>query len=110
MVDIAGSGSQIRMDAATLVAMQSHSDPSVSMSGQVGRIWFHRVTLPCADGSHSFFSSATVIDVAAKFVTYALWPDSAYSVVLSRSPNKCKISIGYHPWSPHERRHNIAAI
>ncbi|MDQ3246814.1 MAG: DUF87 domain-containing protein [Pseudomonadota bacterium] len=36
VIDIAGSGSQIRMDAATLVGMQAHSDPSVSMSGQVG--------------------------------------------------------------------------
>jgi hypothetical protein len=54
--------------------------------------------------------SSVVIDVAAKFVTYSLWPDSAYSVVLSCSPSKCKISIGYNPWSPVPRRHNIAAI
>jgi hypothetical protein len=54
--------------------------------------------------------SSVVIDVAAKFVTYSLWPDSAYSVVLSCSPSKCKISIGYNPWSPSPRRHNIAAI
>ena len=36
VIEIAGSGSQIRMDAATLTALQSHSDPSVAMSGQVG--------------------------------------------------------------------------
>jgi hypothetical protein len=54
--------------------------------------------------------SSVVIDVAAKFVTYSLWKDSAYSVVLSCSPSKCKISIGYNPWSPIPRRHNIAAI
>jgi hypothetical protein len=54
--------------------------------------------------------SSAVVDVAAKFVTYSLWPDSAYSVVLSCSPSKCKISIGYNPWSPVPRRHNIAAI
>jgi hypothetical protein len=54
--------------------------------------------------------SPVVIDVAAKFVTYSLWPTSAYSVVLSCSPSKCKISIGYNPWSNVERRHNIAAI
>jgi hypothetical protein len=54
--------------------------------------------------------SPVVIEVAAKFVTYALWPDSAYSVVLSRSSSKCKISIGYNPWSPIPRKHNIAAI
>jgi uncharacterized protein len=36
VVEIAGSGSQIRMDAAALSALQAHKDPSVAMSGQVG--------------------------------------------------------------------------
>jgi hypothetical protein len=54
--------------------------------------------------------SDQLIEVAGKFVTYALYPDSAYSVLLSRSKSKCKISIGYNPWSPISRRHNIAAI
>jgi hypothetical protein len=51
-----------------------------------------------------------LIEVAGKFVTYALYPQSAYSVLLSRSKSKCKISIGYNPWSPVPRKHNIAAI
>jgi hypothetical protein len=51
-----------------------------------------------------------IIEVAGKFVTYALYPDSSYSVLVSRSRSKCKISIGYNPWSPIPRRHNIAAI
>jgi hypothetical protein len=54
--------------------------------------------------------SDQLIEVAGKFVTYALFPESAYSVLLSRSKSKCKISIGYNPWSPVPRRHNIAAI
>ena len=54
--------------------------------------------------------SDELIDVAGKFVTYALYPTSAYSVLLTRSKTKCKISIGYNPWSNRERRHNIAAI
>lgn len=54
--------------------------------------------------------SSVVIEAAAKFVTYSLWPDSAYSVVVSRSRSKCKISVGYNPWSPQARRHNIAQI
>jgi uncharacterized protein len=36
VLDIAGSGSQIRMDAARLGALQDHPDPSMAMSGQVG--------------------------------------------------------------------------
>jgi len=54
--------------------------------------------------------SAVEVESAAKFVTYALWPESAYSVMLTRSPSKCKISVGYNPWSGVPRRHNIAAI
>lgn len=36
VVEIAGSGSQISMDAAVLNSLQSHPDMSVAMSGQVG--------------------------------------------------------------------------
>ncbi|MFL6731929.1 MAG: ATP-binding protein, partial [Sphingomicrobium sp.] len=36
VVEIAGSGSQIVLDAATVATLQSHKDPSVAMSGQVG--------------------------------------------------------------------------
>src|SRR3954452_8620996 len=36
VVEIAGSGSQIRMDAAALNGIQTHKDPSIAMSGQVG--------------------------------------------------------------------------
>ena len=54
--------------------------------------------------------SDLLLDAAGKFVTYALYPESAYSILLSRSKSKCKISIGYNPWSPAPRRHNIAAI
>jgi len=36
VVEIAGSGSQIRLDAATVTTLQTHKDPSVAMSGQVG--------------------------------------------------------------------------
>lgn len=51
-----------------------------------------------------------VLDAAPKFVTYALFPDSLYSVVLTRSATKCKISVGYNPWAGLPRRHNIASI
>jgi len=54
--------------------------------------------------------SDEILEVAGKFVTYALYPSSAYSVLLSRSNTKCKISVGYNPWSPVRRTHNIAAL
>lgn len=54
--------------------------------------------------------SDATLEVAGKFVTYALYPESIYSVVLSRSTSKCKISVGYNPWCQQPRRHNIARI
>ena len=36
VLEIAGSGSQICIDASELTKLQSHSDPAVAMSGQVG--------------------------------------------------------------------------
>jgi hypothetical protein len=54
--------------------------------------------------------SDQAIEVAGKFVTYALYPESAYSVMLTRSKSKCKISVGYNPWSPIPRKHSVAAI
>src|SRR5215218_7268330 len=36
VLEIAGSGSRIRMDGAALASLHDHADPSVAMSGQVG--------------------------------------------------------------------------
>jgi hypothetical protein len=54
--------------------------------------------------------SEALMEVAGKFVTYALYPKSAYSVTLTRSKSKCKISVGYNPWSGIPRTHNIAEL
>lgn len=40
-----------------------------------------------------------VLDTVGKFVTYALFPDSVYSVVIGRLKHGPKISVGYNPWS-----------
>jgi nanoRNase/pAp phosphatase (c-di-AMP/oligoRNAs hydrolase) len=52
----------------------------------------------------------TELEVAGKFVTYALYPKSAYSVLVSRGKGKLKISIGFNPWCNQTRTHNIAKI
>ncbi len=54
--------------------------------------------------------SAHELDAGPKFVTYALYPESAYSVVLTRSRKKCKISIGFNPWCGQARAHDIAKV
>jgi hypothetical protein len=54
--------------------------------------------------------SDALIEAAAKFVTYALYPTSMYSVVLLRGRQHYKMSIGYNPWCGAPRLHDISAI
>lgn len=54
--------------------------------------------------------TSEVVEVAGKFVTYALFPASLYSVALTRSKSKLKISVGYNPWAPRPRAHDIAKL
>lgn len=49
-------------------------------------------------------------DVVEKFGLYALFPGSVYTVIVSRTDSKVKISLGYNPWSNVERRHHLGAI
>jgi hypothetical protein len=46
----------------------------------------------------------------SKFIPYYLFPDSSYSVGVSRSSQRSKVSVGFNPWSPRPRRHNLASI
>lgn len=46
----------------------------------------------------------------SKFIPYYLFPECVYSVSVSLSPSRSKISVGFNPWSPRPRRHNLASI
>jgi hypothetical protein len=52
----------------------------------------------------------TVLDTVGKFVTYALFPDSVYSVIVGLLKSGPKISVGYNPWSGRPRDADISAI
>ena len=45
-----------------------------------------------------------------KFIPYYLHPQTTYSVAVTRTPQRTKISVGSNPWSPRPRTHNIATI
>jgi hypothetical protein len=45
-----------------------------------------------------------------KFVTYALFPKSVYSVVLGCIPGAVRLSVGYNPWSGFKRQHNLGEL
>ena len=45
-----------------------------------------------------------------KFIAYMLFPESRYTVGVTRGNGRAKVSVGYNPWAPRERSHDIAAI
>jgi len=45
-----------------------------------------------------------------KFIPYYLYPDSIYTVSVSTSSFRTKVSVGSNPWTPVEPGHNLASI
>jgi len=45
-----------------------------------------------------------------KFIPYYLFPESTYTVSVSPSSFRTKISVGSNPWAPAEPKHNLATI
>ncbi len=45
-----------------------------------------------------------------KFIPYYLFPESTYTVSVSESSFRTKVSVGSNPWSPQEPTHNLATI
>jgi hypothetical protein len=45
-----------------------------------------------------------------KFIPYYLFPESAYTVSVTTSPFRTKVSVGSNPWSKVPLKHNLATI
>jgi len=45
-----------------------------------------------------------------KFIPYYLYPDSLYTVSVSISSFRTKVSVGSNPWAPAPLKHNLASI
>ena len=45
-----------------------------------------------------------------KFIPYYLFPESNYTVSVSRSSFRTKVSVGSNPWARGELKHNLASI
>jgi hypothetical protein len=52
----------------------------------------------------------SVLESVGKFVTYALYPEAVYSVVIGRLKSGTKISVGYNPWCGSPLDTDISAI
>jgi hypothetical protein len=54
--------------------------------------------------------SGVGLEAANKFIAYDLFPESRYTVVVSRDPKRAKVSVGSNPWAREKRTHDIAKI
>jgi nanoRNase/pAp phosphatase (c-di-AMP/oligoRNAs hydrolase) len=64
----------------------------------------------CSDGTIYFDVSDNPMEGFNKFIPYYLYPEAVYSVGVSRSSFRSKISVGSNPWTPKPRKHNLAAL
>ena len=54
--------------------------------------------------------SEAELETYGKFVTYALYPDAMYSVIVGRFKNGARINVGYNPWSARELDRDLSSI
>jgi hypothetical protein len=64
----------------------------------------------CTDGTIFFDVADHDLEGYNKFVPYYLHPESIYSVGLSKSSFRVKVSVGSNPWAPEEPVVNLAKI
>jgi hypothetical protein len=64
----------------------------------------------CKDGTIFFDISDQNLEGYNKFIPYHLHPESIYSVGLSKSSFRVKVSVGSNPWAPQEPEVNLAKI
>jgi hypothetical protein len=62
------------------------------------------------NGVVSFDLTGYDVEGYNKFIPYYLFPDSTYTVSVSPSAFRTKVSVGSNPWAPNEPRHNLATI
>ena len=62
------------------------------------------------DGVVFFDLAGDNVEGYNKFIPYYLFPDSTYTVSVSPSTFRTKISVGSNPWTPEEPKHNLASI
>lgn len=61
-------------------------------------------------GVVTFDVSDLGIESFNKFIAYELFPEAVYTVAVSRTATRAKVSVGSSPWRQELRTHNIAKI
>jgi hypothetical protein len=54
--------------------------------------------------------SGAELETYGKFVTYALYPEAMYSVIVGRFKNGARINVGYNPWSEQSLDRDLSSI
>ena len=86
---------------ATFEKLYAHHFESIEIMRQAAK---------CTRGVIEFDVSNHDLDGYNKFIPYYLFPESVYSVGVSHSPVRAKVSVGTNPWTKREHRQNLAKL
>ena len=116
-------GSQGPLLVRKIIGLMQHQpleeilqDPEISATYQalydnhLRNIEVIRTAGSCDRGVIFFDLVAYGIEGYNKFIPYYLFPDSAYTVSVSTSTFRTKVSVGSNPWVREPLRHNLATI
>jgi hypothetical protein len=87
--------------ARPLVPILERHLAAVEIVRRVARLEDGVVTLDLADSG---------IESSNKFIAYDLFPDAAYTVVVTKDPRRTKVSVGSNPWARPARAHDISKL
>jgi hypothetical protein len=82
-------------------ALYAHHNESIDIMRKAAK---------CTRSVIEFDVSDHDLDGYNKFIPYYLFPESVYSVGVSSSPVRAKVSVGTNPWSSRPRQHNLAKL
>ena len=86
---------------STFDKLYAHHFESIEIMRQVTK---------CTNGVVEFDVSNHDLDGYNKFIPYYLFPDGVYSVGVSHSPVRAKVSVGTNPWTTRPHRQNLARL
>jgi hypothetical protein len=91
-----------------LPEVKCHLEPLMSRHEQSVELFRKRAK---ADGRVIYFDlSKDEMEGYNKFIPYYLYPDAVYSVGVSASHHRAKVSVGSNPWTKSPIEHNLAAL
>ncbi len=101
---------QHRSLAEVMEEPEIHSTFDRLYAHHVESIDIMRARTKCTRGVIEFDVSDQDLDGYNKFIPYYLFPEGVYSVGVSRSKVRAKVSVGTNPWTKREKRQNLARL